>query len=186
MHSTLNTKHSALNTMQSLIITPRTKVYELLQAYPELEDVLIEMAPVFKKLKNPVLRRTIARVTTLQQAAQVGEIPVHSLVNTLRQKVGQDNLEGLEAGAAGQSAKPSWLKEDHIVKRLDARPIIEQGGHPLGEVLEGVRDLKSGEIFELTTPFLPAPLIEKVVAQGFDNYAVKKAEDHYINYFLKK
>jgi uncharacterized protein (DUF2249 family) len=172
--------------MEQLIITPKTKVYELLQAYPELEDVLIEIAPVFKKLKNPVLRRTIARVTTLQQAAQVGEIPVHAMVNTLRQKVGQDTLEGLEANAPGHAEKPSWLKEDNIVKRLDARPIIEQGGHPLGEVLTGVGDLKPGGIYELVTPFMPAPLIERVVAQGFDHWSDKKAEDHFINYFFKK
>ncbi|MCU0370573.1 MAG: DUF1858 domain-containing protein [Bacteroidales bacterium] len=172
--------------MEQLIITPKTKVYELLEAYPQLEDVLIEIAPVFKKLKNPVLRRTIARVTTLQQAAQVGEVPVHSIVNTLRSKVGQDKLEGLEATAAGQSGKPSWMKPDKIVKRLDARPIIEEGGHPLGEVLTGVGDLQPGEIYELITPFLPAPLIERVVAQGFDNWSEKKGEDHFINYFLKK
>jgi len=169
-----------------LIITPRTKVYELLETYPQLEDILIEIAPVFKKLKNPVLRRTIARVTTLQQAALVGQVPAHQLVNTLRQKVGQDTLEGLEAIAPGQTVKPSWLKDNMIVKRLDARPIIEQGGHPLGEVLTGVGDLKPGEIFELVTPFLPAPLIEKVVSQGFDNWSDKKAEDHFINYFFKK
>jgi hypothetical protein len=172
--------------MEQLIITPRTKVYELLQAYPELEDLLIEIAPVFKKLKNPVLRRTIARVTTLQQAAQVGELPVHQLVNTLRQKVGQGSLEGLESNAAGHTGKPSWLKEEKIIKRLDARPVIEQGGHPLGDVLTGVSGLQSGEIYELITPFLPAPLIERVIAQGFDNWSEKKSEDHFINYFLKK
>jgi hypothetical protein len=172
--------------MEQLIITPRTKVYELLEAYPQLEDTLIEIAPVFKKLKNPVLRRTIARVTTLQQAAQVGQVSVHEIVNTLRQKVGQDKLEGLEANTTGHTGKPSWLLEEKIVKRLDARPVIEQGGHPLGEVLTGVGDLKAGEIFELVTPFLPAPLIEKVVAQGFDNWSEKKSEDHFINYFLKK
>ena len=33
-------------------ITPQTKVAELLDAYPELEDVLVEMAPPFKKLRN--------------------------------------------------------------------------------------------------------------------------------------
>lgn len=172
--------------MEPLIITPKTKVHELLESYPQLEDVLIEIAPVFKKLRNPVLRRTIARVTTLQQAAQVGQIPVHEMVNTLRQKVGQDRLEGLEASAAGNTAKPSWLKEEKIAKRLDARPIIEQGGHPLGEVLTGVGELSPGEIYELVTPFMPAPLIERVVAQGFDNWSEKKAEDHFMNYFLKK
>lgn len=172
--------------MEQLIITPKTKVYELLESYPQLEDVLIEIAPVFKKLKNPVLRRTIARVTTLQQAAQVGQVPVHQMVNMLRQNVGQDSLEGLEASVQGSTVKPSWLKEEKIVKRLDARPVIEQGGHPLGEVLTGVGDLKPGEVYELITPFLPAPLIERVVAQGFDNWSEKKSENHFINYFLKK
>ena len=79
--------------MKQLVITPQTKVHELLEAYPELEDDLIEIAPVFRKLQNPVLRRTIARVTTLQQAALVGQVSVNLLVNTLRQKTGQDKLE---------------------------------------------------------------------------------------------
>jgi len=172
--------------MDRLIISPKTKVYELLLAYPELEDLLIELAPVLKKLKNPVLRKTIEKVTTLQQAAQVGEIPVHTIVNTLRNKVGQETLEGLEANVSGKSDKPSWFSEEKIVKRLDARPVIEQGGHPLGDVLSGVGDLQTGEIFELVTPFLPAPLIDRVVSQGFDNWSDKKAEDHYINYFFRK
>ena len=172
--------------MEKIIITPKTKVHDLLNAYPELEDLLIEMAPVFKKLKNPVLRRTIARVTTLQQAAQVGDIPVHKLVNTLRQKVGQDSLEGLAAGTEGQAEKPSWFNPEKIVKQLDARPIIEQGGHPLGDVLTDIRDLAPGDIYELITPFLPAPLIERVVDQGFDAWSKKEAEDRIRTYFLKK
>lgn len=45
---------------KNLEITPSTKVAELLAAYPELEAVLIGMAPPFKKLKNPVLRRSVA------------------------------------------------------------------------------------------------------------------------------
>jgi DUF438 domain-containing protein/uncharacterized protein (DUF2249 family) len=98
----------------------------------------------------------------------------------------QDSLEGLKASTDGQGEKPTWLVEEKIVKRLDARPIIEEGGHPLGEVLTGVGELKTGEIYELITPFLPAPLIEKVVAQGFDNWSDKKSEDHFINYFLRK
>lgn len=172
--------------MEKLIITPKTKVFELLQAYPELEALLIEMAPVFKKLQNPVLRRTIARVTTLQQAAQVGEIPVHKLVNALRNRIGQDTLEGIETDASGEARQPSWLNPEKIVKQLDARPIIEQGGHPLGDVLTGIRDLVPGDIFELITPFLPAPLIERVIDQGFDAWSKKEAEDRIRTYFVKK
>ncbi|MCU0409486.1 MAG: DUF1858 domain-containing protein, partial [Bacteroidales bacterium] len=57
-----------------LTISPRTKVGELLEAYPKLEAKLIETAPVFSKLKNPVLRKTITKVTSLKKAALVANI----------------------------------------------------------------------------------------------------------------
>jgi hypothetical protein len=168
--------------MEKLIITPKTKVGELLAAYPELEEKLIEMAPVFRKLKNPVLRRTIARVTTLQQASAVGDIPVHTLVNSLRRLAGQGELEGLESGPGKEQAKPSWFDEEKITKRLDARPIIEQGGHPLGEVLNDLKEFGPGQIYELRTPFVPAPLLERVMAQGFDIWTVRESEESFVSY----
>ena len=63
-----------------LTITPKTKILDLLADYPELEEVLFDISPAFRQLKNPVLRRTVARVTTLQQAALVGGIRVEDLV----------------------------------------------------------------------------------------------------------
>jgi hypothetical protein len=38
------------------VITPDIKIGALIDAYPELEDVLIEIAPAFKKLRRCVLR----------------------------------------------------------------------------------------------------------------------------------
>ena len=52
--------------MSELIIAPKTKVAELIDAYPQLEQVLIDYVPAFEKLRNPVLRKTVARITTLQ------------------------------------------------------------------------------------------------------------------------
>jgi hypothetical protein len=121
-----------------------------------------------------------------QQTATVGEIPVHQMVNTLRQKVGQDVLEGIASVPGGEARQPSWLNPEKIVKQLDARPIIEQGGHPLGDVLTDIRDLAVGDIYELITPFLPAPLIERVVDQGFDAWSKKESENLIKTYFLKK
>lgn len=49
-------------------ITPQTKVGELLDAFPELEETLFSLSPKFKHLKNPMLRKTVAKVATLYQA----------------------------------------------------------------------------------------------------------------------
>ena len=65
-------------------ITPTTKVAGLLESWPELEPVLVAQAPAFRRLKNPVLRRTVARVATLEQAAGVGGVAVRDLVAALR------------------------------------------------------------------------------------------------------
>ena len=49
------------------LITPETKVGELLTHYPELEELLLQFSPAFATLKNPILRRTVAQVTSPQQ-----------------------------------------------------------------------------------------------------------------------
>ncbi|MDZ7740682.1 MAG: DUF1858 domain-containing protein [Bacteroidota bacterium] len=139
-----------------LIITPKTKVGELLKAYPELEEKLIELAPEFKKLKNPVLRRTIARVTSLQQAARVGGIPVDKIVNTLRKETGQTNME-IQDRESIKAGKPDWFDEKNVKLTFDARQVIANGGFPLDKVLKETRELGKDEIYLLITPFMPAP-----------------------------
>ena len=61
-------------TAPKLIISPKTKVGELLDVYPELEPVLMSMSPAFEKLRNPVLRKTVARVATF--AAGIYAAPI--------------------------------------------------------------------------------------------------------------
>lgn len=74
-------------------ITAHTKVYDLLQAFPQLETVLIDLSPNFNRLKNPILRNSLARVATLEQAATVAGVPLLSLLNRLRSEVDQSPLE---------------------------------------------------------------------------------------------
>ncbi len=179
-----------------IMITPQTKVGVFLDAYPELEDVLIDMAPSFKKLKNPVLRKSIAKIASLEQAAAIGDIPLDTLINKLRGLAGQDEFVitgcGHEHGSKqnstyhNSSTQPEWLDRQKIVKSHDAREEILQGGHPLVTVMREIQGLIQGDIYEFTTPFLPAPLIEKVTEQGFESWTKRENESLFINYFIKK
>ena len=101
-----------MDNKNELIITPKTKVSQLIETYPQLEDVLIEYAPAFKKLKNPVLRKTIARITTLQQAAAIGNVKVEDMINRLRKEVGQDKVTDSTVSGYNYS-KPEWFSEDN-------------------------------------------------------------------------
>ena len=119
---------------QNLIITPKTKVLELIETYPELEDVLIEYAPAFKNLKNPVLRRTVAKIATLQQAAAIGGVKTEELINRLRKEIGQD-LASENMDIQYNYRKPDWYAEEKIVKRFNASEMLAAGEHPVNQVI---------------------------------------------------
>jgi hypothetical protein len=170
----------------SLLITPQTKVGELLKAYPQLEDTLIEIAPAFKKLRNPVLRRTVAKVTSLAQAARVGNVSVVDVVQRLRQEVGQPEFVGEESvGLTTSSEPPAWFDEELIAKKLDARPMIDAGEQPIGKVLRDLEGLTGKDIYELITPFEPAPLIDKAKEKGMAVWFRASSTSEYHTYFSR-
>jgi hypothetical protein len=108
---------------EKIIITPRTKVMQLIETWPQLEDVLIGYVPAFSKLKNPVLRKTVARIATLQQAASVGNVKVEDLINHLRKEVGQDLLAdneetGYTIAVRGGTTKAGCMVNSMSVKCL--------------------------------------------------------------------
>lgn len=162
-----------------LIISPKTKVGELLQAYPELEPVLISLSPMFEKLRNPVLRRTVARVATLQQVSVVGGISVETIVNRLRKEAGQDETSEVSGQSEAQTAPPSWFDESKIKTRYDATPVINSGDSPMSEVLKKAGSLGEGEILELQTPFIPAPILDMLKGKNFQTFTVQKGSSFF-------
>lgn len=66
---------------------------------------------------------------------------------------------------------PTWLNKSNIKISLDARPLLMQGIHPLEQVFQSTSDFKSGEIFEIITPFPPTPMIEKMEERGFATHS---------------
>lgn len=165
-----------------LMITPKTKVGELLEAYPALEEVLIEISPVFAKLKNPILRKTVAKVATLQQAAIIGNMPVEDLVNKLRLTAGQTAMLKEEQNAGYLSALcPGWFHPSRIVSSFDATAAINSGESPLSEVMQRSHCLGQNEILELKTPFIPAPIIDLLQEKKFSVW-VKKTDLEVLTY----
>jgi hypothetical protein len=169
---------------QKLIITPKTKVLELIENYPHLEDVLINYVPAFSKLKNPIIRKTVARIATLQQAASVGNVKVEDLINVLRKEVGQD-IYSEGAGNIYVTHKPQWFNESKICKELNASAMLAVGEHPVAQVIEDLKGMDVGNIYKLIAPFLPAPLIDKATSLNVQHWIDKKSDEEYLIYFYK-
>ncbi len=170
--------------MDKLIITPKTKIFDLLEAYPQLEDVLIAVAPPFKKLKNPVLRKTITKITTLSQASVIGGIKVEELINKLRTEVGQTAIDSLETeGSHFITEQPDWFDESKILESIDIGKMLNAGEQPVHEVLALLKKLDSGKILKVIAPFIPAPLIDKSLSLNYEHWLDKKGEEEFFVYF---
>ena len=168
------------------LILPDSKVGELLEHYPQLEDVLISISPAYKALKNPVLRRTVAKVATLRQVSKVGNVSLGLLIDRLREAIGQGRVETLDEGSAGKGERPPWVDPAAVVRAFDARQTIESGGHPMPQVMSDLATLEPGQIYLLVTPFAPAPLIDLASQKGFKCWSAREGPEMVQTYFARK
>ncbi len=162
-------------------ITADWKISEVLQAHPELLDVLIETAPEFKKLRNPLLRKVQSRLVTVQQAAQIAGLDPAFLVRTLNSAAGlavPDVRPALApVGAAQSSAEPPWVGSANIVEELDVRPFQQRGEEPFSAIMGATRNVPHGAAFRLRNTFEPTPLYEVLRQRGFEHWSRQLGDD---------
>ncbi len=162
-------------------ITPDTKVGVLVANCPELEAVLAGISPSYRALHTPQLRQAVARNMTLGQVAHADQLSLGTLLARLRDAAGLD----VTAVADVPGDRPDWADAGAADRTLDARQIIESGGHPLDRVMQGVAELAPDEVYELITPFVPAPLIDLLRKQGCETHCVNVGPGESRTYFRR-
>ncbi len=115
-------------------LNAKTKIDSLLKQYPFLLDFLITLSPHFKNLKNPLIRKTMGKVATLKQAADIGGLDIEGLISALTAEIDKQTVTD---GGSDKSA-PAAMDEtptDSVEKQ---------------EILKGIiRDLHDGENMEV-------------------------------------
>ena len=172
-------------TKEKLEILPSTTVHELLTAYPDLEEKLIGIAPPFKKLRNPLLRKSVAKVATIKNISSVGHIPLDELVNKLREEVGQSKSNESYKDETYFASKPAWFSIDNIAISIVEEEVGDKDKMTVVTVLREAKKLKKGEIIELITTFLPAPGIDNMKSKGYSVWTMKDEGDTIRTFFLK-
>ncbi len=152
-------------------ITRRSKLFDVLNAYPFLEDQIVDIAPPFKNLRNPVLRRTVGQLATVERVAEIGNLDVVELVNRLRRAAGltavavegAPPLAGLIPAPSG--GDPDWISgEPQFV--VDGTGLLTDGEVPLQRVNELLGELAPGAFILLATDFEPSPIMDAMRLQS--------------------
>lgn len=151
-------------------IFANSKLFDVLTAYPDLEPKIVQAAPVFKNLTNPVLRRTVGRLATIEKVAQVGGLDPAVFVNWLRAEVGQFELAAAPSTPPADAAPPAAGAPDWIDGQpqfvVDGASLLASGEVPLNQVNRLLPQLDPGRHLLLLTQFEPLPLIDALRQQG--------------------
>lgn len=75
----------------ALDITPKTKVGDVLSRYPQSLEIFVRRG--FAPLRNPVLRKTMARAITIEQACRREGVDINELLHELRQQLHLQSYE---------------------------------------------------------------------------------------------
>ncbi len=170
-------------------ITLETKIADLLNDYEGMKEILIKINPKFKKLNNPVLRRTLAKVAGVKQAAIVGGMDPMDLLNQLRKAVGQTpiDLNMDETQKKGQEENhdvPQWISIPPKQK-LNANTLLDEERNPLAELHKALKSIENEEVITIESDFRPEPLIDEMKKANHEVFVEEKKPDHFITYIKK-
>ena len=150
-------------------ITAKTKLSDLLTTFPQLEEQIIQAAPAFKNLRNPILRSTVGKMATIEKVVQIGGLDLTTFLNLLRRQVGQAELMPPELEIPAIDIKPVMIEPDWIQGDpqfiVNGKEILTAGGVPLNRINELLPQLEPGRYLLLETDFEPAPMIDAVKLQ---------------------
>lgn len=166
-------------------ITLETKVADLLNDYEGMQDILIDINPKFKKLNNPVLRRTLAKLAGVKQAAVVGGMDPMDLLNQLRIAVGQTPIknESIDEHSLVKEV-PLWI-DNEPKATFDANVLLDNEDNPLAKAYNVLRKFEEGDILTIVADFQPEPLIEEFEKSGYEVYCKEIEDTHFITYIKK-
>lgn len=163
----------------SMELSAKTKIDDLLTHYPFLLDFLTTKSPKYKLLRNPVSRKTIGKVATLSQVASIGGLVLDELLTDIAAEISEHDGNEVSVkrteGEAGtlplrdRQARQEILKE--IIRDLhdgEDMEIIKQRFHDL------IKDIGPTEI---------AAMEQALIEEGMPESEVKRLCDVHVGVF---
>ncbi|HEY3400701.1 MAG TPA: DUF1858 domain-containing protein [Geothrix sp.] len=170
-----------------MAITPETKIGDFLAAHPDQQEALIARVPEFAKLRNPVLRRTVAKLATVDQAARMAGLPTTELVRFLRELAGETaEVPSTDGPVPAEEPRPDWARSGAVWSTLDADTLLTAGDHPLARVRRALLTLTPGEAMQLLSPFRPEPLLDQFRQEGTPCWCEEEGTGRFRTWVLKR
>lgn len=157
-------------------------------------DVLIAASPALGKLKNPLLRKTMSKLATVEQAARVAGLDAHDLLARLNSVLSGEAppapIRSLSAPASDDreydGASDILRTPQERIVDLDVREELRSGREPFRLIMSVAGSVRVGEVLRLRAIFEPAPLYAVLARQGFSHFTEQLGKDDWRVWFLRQ
>ncbi len=168
------------------------KLQRLFDRDERLIDVVAGHSPQLAKLRNSPIRRVMARVTTVAQAARLCKVDTDTLIRELNAVLGihtSANPTSNDASAAAASAESDSesgpIPAFDSAVELDVRDELRKGGEPFSRIMAAVATLGQRQVIHLRAPFEPVPLFGVMQKRGFGHKVEKHTDDDWSVWFYR-
>ena len=185
-----------------MVITRTDRVSTVIARDETLIDVFVSLSPAFERLRRPGMRKVMARLVTVEQAARVAGVDAEELVTRLNAHGAAASpppvasadpssctisAESTARGTAtsGTAAPPDALARipaERIVT-LDVRDELRAGREPFSLIMAARRGVPDGGALCVRAIFEPVPLYAVMKRQGFDHWTERLDADDWRVWF---
>lgn len=156
-------------------------------------DVLLAASPTFAHLKNPIMRKTMAKLATVEHAARVAGLDAQALLDRLNQALLGDAYTPTSGVAQAAAVdEPEGPKPDIVANATaerildcDVREDLNAGREPLARILGDAVRLPEGHLLKVRAIFEPAPLYSVLGKKGLTHFTERLADDDWVVWFWR-
>lgn len=169
------------------MIRAQDRVASVLAQDERLLDVFVAAAPAFEKLRNAAMRKTMAKLVTVEQAARIAGVEPTQLVDRLNEVLlGATPIAELATTTVAAPppipAALAGLPPERIVE-CDVREDLRAGREPFRRILDAARALPVGSVLRVRAIFEPAPLYAVLAKHGLAHATERLADDDWRVWF---
>jgi DUF438 domain-containing protein len=159
-------------------LNPETRIGDLLDKYPFLLEFLPTVSPKYKRLTNPIMRKTIGRIATIAKAANIGGFTTEELIAKIEGEINRKIMEEVHKPSA-EPAPPTTEEEKQTRKEALRSIILDLHA---GEDLETARK-RFAKLIENIEPTEIVTLEQSLIDDGMDVSMLKKLSEVHIQIF---
>ena len=162
-----------------MVLRPASKLDALLAAYPFLLDFLAGLSPKFEKLRNPILRKTIGKVASFDQAARLADMPVERLLEAVAGEIRRVANESIQVETGDASIAPERFADRGARKEVlkDIIRDLHRGGD-----VEALRKKFADLVHDVSGSEIGA-MEQDLISEGLPEEEVRKLCDIHVQVF---